>query len=409
MKFQGASGVLGWFLAQSVWLGAEPATAGIDFEALKARALQPANVIAGETGSADLPEVLRNLDYVGYREIEFRFDRAWWGETDSPFRVTAYHRGGLFRERVQLNEVAVDGRETPLAFSPDHFNYRALGTLPGLSGETDLGYAGWRALHELNEPGKWDEVASFLGASYFRALGRDLHYGLSARALAVDSGLVDRPEEFPQWREFWLSRPTAGDAVLRFQGIFESRRVVGVMSGEIQPGSDTVMALRVALRWAEAVPEAGWAPLTSMFWYGEREGERPLDEARPEVHDSDGLWVWADDAPPTWRALQAVENTTLTHVRATRLRGFGLLQRDRDPDHYQDYEAHYHRRPSAWVIPEGDWGPGVVRLVELKADREYADNVVAYWRPDAVAAPGTWVEYAYRLVWSGGEPEEGNP
>ena len=43
---------------------------------------------------------------------------------------------------------------------------------------------------------------SFLGASYFRFLGRGQSYGLSARGLAVNTGGDD--EEFPFFREFWI-------------------------------------------------------------------------------------------------------------------------------------------------------------------------------------------------------------
>lgn len=45
--------------------------------------------------------------------------------------------------------------------------------------------------------------------------------------------------------------------------------------------------------------------------------------------------------------------------------GFGLLQRDRDFADYQDDGAFYHKRPSLWVEPLGQWGKGAVQLVEL--------------------------------------------
>ena len=61
------------------------------------------------------------------------------------------------------------------------------------------------------------------------------------------------------------------------------------------------------------------------------------------------------------------------------------MQRDRDFDHYQDLEARYDLRPSAWVEPQGAWGPGRVELVEIPTDDEVNDNVAAYWVPDAAA------------------------
>ena len=69
----------------------------------------------------------------------------------------------------------------------------------------DLGFAGFR----LNFHSDWKrDVAAFLGASYFRAVGGERQYGLSARGLAIDSG---GDEEFPFFTDFWLERP-ADDA-----------------------------------------------------------------------------------------------------------------------------------------------------------------------------------------------------
>ncbi|MGC3777969.1 glucan biosynthesis protein, partial [Escherichia coli] len=69
----------------------------------------------------------------------------------------------------------------------------------------------------------------------------------------------------------------------------------------------------------------------------------------------------------------------------------GLLQRDRDFDHYLD-GVHYERRPSLWVEPVGDWGEGEVQLIELRTDDEIHDNIVAMWVPKAPARAGN----AYR-------------
>src|SRR5690606_15097149 len=80
--------------------------------------------------------------------------------------------------------------------------------------------------------------------------------------------------------------------------------------------------------------------------------------------------------------------------------GFGLMQRDRSFESYQDLEAGYERRPSLWVEPVGDWGPGAVMLFELPTDSEANDNIVAFWRPDAAPGAGKATSFAYRLHWS---------
>jgi glucans biosynthesis protein len=79
--------------------------------------------------------------------------------------------------------------------------------------------------------------------------------------------------------------------------------------------------------------------------------------------------------------------------------GFGLLQRDRDFDHYQDDGVFYDRRPSLWVEPQGDWGRGSVDLVEIPTVDETFDNIVAFWHPQEPLLPGREYLYSYRLHW----------
>ena len=70
------------------------------------------------------------------------------------------------------------------------------------------------------------------------------------------------------------------------------------------------------------------------------------------------------------------------------------MQRDRAFSSYEDLEAHYQRRPSAWVEPLGDWGPGRVELLQFGTPDETHDNIAAYWVPQRPAAAGrsrsTW-------------------
>jgi glucans biosynthesis protein len=89
------------------------------------------------------------------------------------------------------------------------------------------------------------------------------------------------------------------------------------------------------------------------------------------------------------------------------VRGFGLLQRDRDFEHYQDDQVFYQLRPSAWVEPIGGWGAGVVQQVEIRTEDEVHDNVVAYWSPHGPVQAGSSWSYAYRLHWVAEEPFPG--
>ena len=49
--------------------------------------------------------------------------------------------------------------------------------------------------------------------------------------------------------------------------------------------------------------------------------------------------------------------------------------------------------------PLGDWGRGSVRLVELHAPDETADNIVAFWVPAEMPEPGKPIEFTYNLHW----------
>jgi glucans biosynthesis protein len=80
--------------------------------------------------------------------------------------------------------------------------------------------------------------------------------------------------------------------------------------------------------------------------------------------------------------------------------GFGLLQRDRRFSAYEDAEADYHLRPSLWIEPTSDWGPGRVVLMEIPASNELHDNIVALWEPAETPKPGDRIEFTYRQHWT---------
>jgi glucans biosynthesis protein len=139
-----------------------------------------------------------------------------------------------------------------------------------------------------------------------------------------------------------------------------------------------------------------------MYWFSETKKETGIDW-RPEVHDSDGLALWMGTGERAWRPLNNPPRIVTSSFADENPRGFGLLQRDRSFDHYQD-GVYYDRRPSAWVEPMGPWGKGAVQLVEIPTDDEIHDNIVAMWVPEKVAAAGSEVKLSYRLYWVAGEP-----
>lgn len=341
----------------------------------------------------DLPAWMQKLDYDGHRNITFAKDHAWWRDEQQPFRVQFFHPGWLFKSPVKVNEI-VAGQARVIPYSPALFNYGKLkpGAVP-----PDLGFAGLRIHYPLVLPD--DELAVFLGASYFRAVGRGMHWGLSSRGLAVNTG-EPGPEEFPRFDEFWLVRPAPGAAAVTLFALLNSPSVAGAYRFEITPGDETLVTVQAALYFRRHPAVVGLAPLTSMFLHGENTGWSKND-FRPEVHDSDGLLIHNGTGEWLWRPLANPAATRVSSFSDKSPRGFGLLQRDRDLMHYEDLEANYHQRPSAWVEPLGDWGPGAVRLLEIPTPDETNDNIVACWAPAKLPPIGQPLAFSYRLHWLG--------
>jgi glucans biosynthesis protein len=109
--------------------------------------------------------------------------------------------------------------------------------------------------------------------------------------------------------------------------------------------------------------------------------------------------MWSGGGEWIWRPLANPEQLRFNAYADNNPRGFGLLQRDRSFDHYQDDGVFYERRPSLWVEPKSGWGKGAVQLVEIPTADETFDNIVTFWNPEAKPQPGQELLYAYRLHW----------
>ena len=377
-------------LALAVLPTAARADSSFDYEILRHQAKEVASrpYVAP---SKQVPDWLLKLNYDEFRRIRFDPNRAWWRREQLPFQLQFFHPGFLLNRTVQISEVK-DGRAEPIAFDPKFFIYDEVkvGVLP-----STMGFAGFRMLYPLNKPD--DELGAFQGASYYRLLCQKAVYGLSARGLAIDTA-ESTGEEFPTFTDFWIERPGHESKTVVVYALLDSPSVAGAYRFSISPGADTVVQVRGTLFFRRAVRSVGIAPLTSMFWHGENTNT-PTDDFRPEVHDSDGLMLFTGAGEWLWRPLTNPGNVRVAAFHDERPRGFGLLQRDRSFDHYQDLEANYHLRPSAWIEPIGNWGAGTVRLVEIPTPDETNDNIVVFWAPDNIPAPGEPLDFEYKLHW----------
>lgn len=350
--------------------------------------------------SSPLPAPLAALDYDSYRLIAYDHAAAIWKGTAAPFHLELFHRGYLFKQKVAVNLVE-DGRVTPLAIRDKMFQYR--GKVASLRVPADLGFAGFRVLGKFDRSVNFLEIASFLGASYFRAIGAGQVYGTSARGIAVDAGLP-KAEEFPVFREFWIERPLPGASELHFWALLDSKSVAGAYEFKLRPGNDTVVRVKARLFFRRIPEKSGLAPMTSMWMWGDGRAP-PAKDSRPKVHDSDGLLVHTGRDEWIWRPLSRQTFPSLTHYDFAAVRGFGLMQRERRPAAFRDNEAKYHLRPSVWIEPDGGWQGGAVELLELPAGHEGIDNIAAWWKPKAAPDLRTPLELKYTVAFRAGEPE----
>ncbi len=387
----GPAAVRAFFLCLA-WIATGPAHAaafGFDDVAAQAQAL------AAKPWQPPPPLDARRagLDYDAYRRLRFRPAHAQW--RGLPFQMQFFAQGRLATRALQLHEL-VNGQPRPLRLRSEAFDFDGV-LPPGPPGQA-MSVSGWRLHHPLNSPAVHDEVVAFLGASYFRALGAGQRYGLSARGLAVDT-VGGRGEEFPEFVAFWFEPPAADAKTLRFYALLDGPRVTGAYQFVLQPGASTTIEVRARLFLRAGVATLGIAPLTSMFLHGENQPSR--SDFRPEVHDSDGLQIETAEGEWLWRPLANPRGVFVSSFALRSPRGFGLMQRDRAFASYEDVEARYELRPSAWVEPVGDWGAGRVELLQFHTPDETHDNVVAYWVPAQAPTPGQAFDIGWRVHWQG--------
>ena len=340
---------------------------------------------------APLPDSIAHLDFDAWRDIRFKSDKLLLGSPGSPFRLELFHLGHLYKRPVTVN-VLRDGLPAPVPYAANLFDYgrnKIEGALP-----INLGFAGFRLHYPLNAPHVMDEVIAFLGASYYRFLGRGQRYGLSARGLAIGAG---EQEEFPFFREFWIDTPEQGAQRAVVHGLLDGESATGAFRFEIYPGLDTSVEVTTTLFARRPIPGLGMAPLSSMFLAGKND-HRFDDDFRSELHDSDGLLLHTGSGEWIWRPLSNPAQPALSTFLDKDVRGFGLLQRDRSFEHYQDLDLAYELRPSYWIEPREGWGDGRIGLVELPTGDETNDNIVAAWTPKEALDVGRTLTYGYRIT-----------
>jgi len=315
-----------------------------------------------------------------------------WRKNGLPFQIDFYHLSNECATSPKIDMVDNHGARA-LAYSPNFFNYQ-VPLNPPLP--PDLGYAGFYVRYPINKPDSLDGFFSALGASYFRVMAGDQVYGLSARGLAMNVGVAGKPEEFPEFKEWWLHQPDPNANQLVLDALLDSASVSGAYEFKLRPGAVTSVDVHAVLFFRKKVDWIGIAPFSSMYLYGENASNH-FGNFHPEIHDSDGVLLNTGKGDWRWRPLEQEPFLQTYQFSDENPKGFGLLQRDRDFQHYQDMDLKYNVRPSAWVTPHGNWGKGSVILSQLPSNNPNTDNVILFWHPDQLPKAGDRMDLDYTI------------
>lgn len=352
--------------------------------------------------------ILEKLDYAALGKIHYKTEDALFAKGPGQFPVTFFHLGKFSQVPVQMYVIEGEGqraRAREIIYEPSYFDIPK--DSPARHLEEGVGFAGFRFQESrLGDQKKLDwrknDWVAFQGASYFRAIGQLYQYGLSARGIAVNTAVAGVPEEFPNFTRFYFETPRNDSDTVVVYALLDGPSVSGAYRFAMTRNKEVLMDIDSALFLRKDIKRFGVAPLTSMYWFSETRKPMAIDW-RPEVHDSDGLAMWNGDGEHIWRPLNDPDQIAASAFTDHNPHGFGLLQRDRNFDHYLD-GVYYGRRPSLWMQPKDSWGEGSVQLIEIPTDDEINDNIVAMWVPKQPARAGDQYRLRYKLYWAADEP-----
>jgi glucans biosynthesis protein len=350
-----------------------------------------------------LPSELADMDQQKYQAIRYRPEAAVWKDDPFNFDLQFFHAGFQYKMPVDINLIE-DGTARPFPYAPSLFEFGAPLTAP--PADSQGGFSGIRIHAPIHRPDAMDPFLTFQGASYFRSIAAGQAFGMSARAVSINTA-QSAGEEFPFFRAFWIQKPAANDRQLLVYALLDGPSVTGVYKFRAEPGRFTVMDVEATLFPRKLLTHVGIAPLTSMYYFGTADATR-VDDYRPNVHSSSGLQIWTGTGEWIWRPLVNPERLQYSAFSDKTPKGYGLLQRPRAFHDFEDIDARFGDRPGVWVEPLGDWGEGAIDLIELPTRSEIYDNIVAFWRPKSPLAEIASHYFRYRLHWCWEPPVRSN-
>jgi len=379
-------------------------TEPFSYESLKARVTAMAKK-PYEPPPRPNPDVVTHMNYDTAKDLTFNRDLALYGRGTGPYPVTFLAVGQLFLKTVRMHVIEGD-QAREILFRHDYFHHGVEDPLGRLPTEPSP-MAGLEFMQAYDTPDWRDHEgwARFIGASYFRGVGESNQFGLSARGIAQNTGVAN-PEEFPDFTNFWIKGGKTTSDPIYLYALLDGPSIVGAYRFILHRDAAVTMEISCDLHLRKTIERLGIAPLTSMYWYSET--LKPVAEDwRPEVHDSDGVAIWTSKDEHIWRPLNSPKHLMISSFLDESPRGFGLMQRDKDYDHYLD-GVYYEKRPCGWIEPVGDWGPGSVQLVEIPTNNEIYDNIILFWVPREPTLAGQTLRFAYKLLWRDKDPYPGS-
>jgi len=347
--------------------------------------------------AADLPSALDSLSYENFIAIRAKPEGLIWNDDSSGFVIEPLHRGSIFKTAVQIYLVE-GGASHKLNYDASQFDFGRL-NLP--SPPAKLDFSGFRLLRRSNS-GETQELATFQGASFFRSLAPSQNFGVTSRGLTIRTGDA-RGEEIPVFRAFWIEKASRAANALTVHALLDSESVAGAYRITIHPGDATIIDVEGSLFPRATIDNYGLAAMSATCFFNpvDRRGD---DDVRNAAAELSGLQMLTGAGEWVWRPVSNRNNLQISEFVDSNPKGFGFLQRDRDFDDFYDLSQHWERRPSLWIEPIGDWGPGSVELVEIPSDNENAQNMIAFWRSKTPLAKGQQADFAYRQFWCWSPP-----
>ncbi len=349
--------------------------------------------------SGDLPAALKNLSRDAYEAIRPAAGRAIWADRGIGYSFEPLLRGSIFDTPVALFSVE-NGLVQPIAYDKTAFSAPGI-DLPDLG--ADAAFSGFRLRARFVDGGELLDFALFQGGSFFHLVAEGQDFGINARALALRPADA-RGEEFPLFRALFIETPAPGQPVV-VHAFAESDSATAAFKLTLTPGRDASVAGIDGTVFARAdLDHIGLGGMQGSYLFGALDRRR-VDDLRAAAFSVEGLAIHNGSGEPIWRPVHNPEALQVSAFVDRGPKGFGLMQRARSYDDFDDDRRHWEQRPSLWLEPLDDWSEGAVTLLEIPSDSELNENVFAYWRPKATLAKGGEMRFLCRQHWSKGWPD----